>query len=124
MSLNLLKKTIQWVPLMALKNSHFTLVVNIFHSGPKNRTDICIQRPKINLVSTYHFCGLGFTSALQVVRGEGVIRVTGGVVGELRWENWIMDGVLQEVVQTTVGPVVWSGTNAKKICLISGGEND
>lgn len=34
-----------------------------------------------------------------------------------------MDGVLQEVVQTTVGPVVWRRTNAKKICLIRE-END
>ncbi|TNN76131.1 hypothetical protein EYF80_013662 [Liparis tanakae] len=38
--------------------------------------------------------------ALQVVSGGGATGLTGGVMGELCWVDGLVDGILQQVVQT------------------------
>lgn len=68
-------------------------------------------------VCIYHCLGLWCTGALQVVSGDGAAGLTWGVIGERCWITWLMEGTLQEVVQTAVSPVVWSGTNTKEIWM-------
>jgi len=36
-------------------------------------------------------------------------------MGELCWVDWLVDRILQKVVQTAMSAVVRSGTNAEKI---------
>lgn len=64
---------------------------------------------------TYLFLGSGSTGAGQVVSGSGITGLADGVVGELRRVNGEVDGMLQDLVQSAVCPVVRSGNDAEKI---------
>lgn len=65
--------------------------------------------------NTYRLLGERFTGTLQVASGDGVTGLTGGFMGELCRVNWRVDCMPQEVVQTPMCPVVWSGTDTKEI---------
>lgn len=64
---------------------------------------------------SYFLSALRRTEAVQVVCGNQVGALTGGFMGELRWVNRMMDGMLQEMIQTAMGTIVWGRTNTKKV---------
>lgn len=68
-----------------------------------------------NFVDAYLGIVVQIAGALQVVSGDGVTGLALGVIGELCRVDRQVEGTAQEVVQTAMSAVVWSGTNTEKI---------
>lgn len=97
----------------------FTPLANLMLGGNFQRTKVSHMKNKrvtsSAYYSTYRLLGERSTGTLQVTSGDGGTGLTGGFMGELCRVNWRVDCMPEEVVQTPVCPIVWSGTDTEEI---------